>query len=206
MGKARTSGGKLRAKRGRALLPAADREPNGKKSRRQASRQEQEIEMQASAIATARAQRVKLGVPESIALDPRLGYELGRLTVLGIIKAHQHEAGKRYAEDMGRFYRLTGIGYPSARAQNLFAVHGYDSDIDIRVATSKAARQRMVDLRTLLLGKGPIDQGRRILRATHAICVEDHPCMPADEPFLRWGLNSLVRFYGLPVDSESGAI
>lgn len=205
MARARTRGEKLRRKRGRAVLPAAEREPNGKKSRRQASKQEQEHEMQAAAIATAKAQRVRMGVPESLALDPRLGYELGKLTVLGILGEHQHQAGKRFAEDMGRFYSLTGIGFPSARAQNLYAVHGHEGDIDTRAAAASSARSRMTELRAALLGKGPIDRGRRVYRATHAICVEDQRCMPADEPFLRWGLNVLVRFYGIPVDTESGS-
>lgn len=198
MAQARTRGEKLRRKRGRALLPAVEREPNGKKSRRQASKQEQENEMQAAAIATAKAQRVKLGVPESIALDPRLGYELGRLFIFRVVhKQRQLEAGQRYAQDMARYYGLTGIGFPSARAQNLFNVRGHDGDIDSRAEAAKAARAKMAALRDVLLSTDDIQTGRNVLRIVNAVVVEDVPCMPGWERWLLRGLNRLANHYGI---------
>lgn len=197
MAQARTRGEKLRRKRGRALLPAVEREPNGKKSRRQASKQEQENEMQASAIATAKAQRVKLGI-EGDALDPRLGYSLGRLRVLDYLTEDQFEAGKRYAQDIVRDLKLSGLSIPSPRAQNIFAVHGREVlEEDFNDAErAKEARHRRNKLRDLLLATGDINTGRRVLAIVYSVCILDEDCPVHEGFYLARGLNRLARHYG----------
>ena len=197
--KARTRAQKLRSKRGRALLPPSDREPNGRKSRRSASKQEQENEMQASAFATVKAQRVKLGIVTDNVLDPRLGYALGRLRLLGIISETQFEAGARYAQDIVRDLKLSGLSLASPRAQNIFAVHGREAleEGQDRAEQAKQARHKRNTLRDLLLATGDINTGRRVLSVVYGVCVLDEDCRAHDGLLLARGLNRLARHYGV---------
>lgn len=203
--KARTRAQKLRSKRGRALLPPSDREPNGRKSRRSASKQEQENEMQQSTLATARSQRAKLltaqmfrALDADAALDPRLGYALGRLRLLGIISEPQFEAGSRYAQDIVRDLKLSGLSIASPRAQNIFAVHGKESNEEgqDRAEQAKQARHKRNTLRDLLLATGDINTGRRVLSIVYGVCVLDEDCRAHDGLLLARGLNRLARHYG----------
>lgn len=151
------------------------------------------------AVAVGRAQRVKLGIPESAALDPRLGYELGRLRVLHSITERQHEAGLRYADDMARYYRLKGIPYPSPRAQDLASNRGGSGeDSDSRATAARKAGERMATLRDHLLRTDDIATGRNVLRIVNDVAVLDRDCMAHHAHWLRRGLNRLACFYQLP--------
>ena len=141
MGKARTKADKLRAE-GQAKAAKTEREPNGRKSRRQASVQKFNHDTEIGNLSVAVAQRVreyglkdtrlkggKILTAEEQAADPRRGYALGLLYLDGRVTEDQHDAGLRYAEDMARYYGLTGVPFPIARAQNIFAVRGDDGDV-----------------------------------------------------------------------------
>lgn len=134
------------------------------------------------------------------AQDPRRGYVLGNLYLDGKITEGQHDAGIRYGEDMARYYGLTGVRFPSARAQNLFAVRGDGGDVSENHAQmAKEARQRMTSLRAALLATGDINTARRVLHTVQAICVEDiEQARGWPEhmiALLRNGLNKLGKFY-----------
>lgn len=207
MGKARTQAQKLRQKRGRPALPANvnSREPNGRLSRRQ-ERQEYLEHETVSIAASARVRHLKLvdGDVSAIkqALDPMNGYVLGRLRMDGKLTERQHEAGIRYANDMARYYGLTGVQFPSARAQNLFAVRGSDGDdSDNRKEAALRARDRKIDLVKTLESCGDINTARKVQYTVNAVCVESLDHMrnlnPLMQEWLRKGLNKLADFYGV---------
>lgn len=206
-----SKGAKLKAKRGRPILPAelSTREPNGRPSRRKA--RASELEQQVKHVAVSRRIRHfglvdnRIETAEKQAEDPRRGYLLGRMFMDGTINEGQHQAGLRYAEDMARYYGLTGVQFPSARAQNLFSIRstgGEDSEDKAKAA--RAARDRVVGkggLRDTLLACGDIDTGRRIEHTVKVVCVEDiDELRTLNPPMKAWlvrGLNKLAAFYGV---------
>ncbi|MRX31903.1 hypothetical protein [Aminobacter sp. MDW-2] len=134
------------------------------------------------------------------AADPRHGYLLGRMLMDGTINAGQHEAGMKYAEDMARYFGLTGVAFPSARAQDLFAVRSTGGeDSQSKADAARTARHKMVKLREVLLGTGDIDTGRRIDHTVRMVCVEDIDHLRTlNAPMKAWlvrGLNALAKFY-----------
>lgn len=215
----RTKAERKQERRGRATLPATERERNGRPSRRMASISEREHALDAvnREVAVSRRIRhmdlrprmarsstgeiVELS-PEQQALDPRLGYVLGQLTVRGKFTEMQHEAGVRIAEDAARFYGLVVGKFPSVRAQNLFAVRGNDGEeSEDRIEAAKRARQTFMRLQEAI-GKGyDINTGRRIAHCLKELCILDNGvahCWP--EPmfvFARKGLNRAADFYGI---------
>lgn len=210
----RSKAAKLKAKRGRPKLPATDRQPNGQPSRRKASIQKRNEEYSMDAMATAinrrvreynlvdRKQEGKLVTAAKQATDPMRGYSLGLLFLDGRITKRQHDAGLKYSEDMARYYGLTGVPFPSPRAQNLFAIRSDGDDPQSRIEAAKSAKAKMGILRKLLLDTGDIDTGRRINSAVTAVAVEDiaesrtwpeHMML-----YLRKGLNRLGDHFQLP--------
>lgn len=197
---------KLKAKRGRPILPAelSTREPNGRPSRRKA--RASELEQQIKHVAVSRRIRhfglvdSRIETAERQAEDPRHGYLLGRMFMDGTINAAQHEAGMKYAEDMARYFGLTGVAFPSARAQDLFAVRSTGGeDSQGKADAARTARDKMVKLREVLLGTGDIDTGRRIDHTVRMVCVEDIDHLRTlNAPMRAWlvrGLNALAKFY-----------
>lgn len=137
---------------------------------------------------------------QQMAGDPLWGYLLGRLLKDGVINKQQHEAGNRYSDDMASYFGLTGIPFPSAKAQNMFAVRGSSGDDDeARGNKAAKARAKMVKLRDLLLACGDINTGRRVLHTVNAVCVEDIDHLRTlNGPMRAWltlGLNALGRLY-----------
>lgn len=211
---ARTKAAKLKAKRGRPQLPAADRQPNGQPSRRKASITKRNEEYSMDAMAPAINRRVreyrlvdkkrdgKLETAEKQATDPMRGYSLGLLFLDGRITKRQHDAGIKFSEAMARYYGLTGVPFPSARAQNLFSIRSDGDDPQSRIDAAKAAKLKMAALRDTLLKTGDIDTGRRVLSAVMSAAVEDiTECRTWPEHmmlFLRKGLNRVGDSYGLP--------
>jgi hypothetical protein len=201
-------------KRGRPRLPAIEREPNGRQSRRKES---QNVQAQAELSETPAIQRRirednivplrqkdgKIVSAEQQALDPRRGYALGLLLIDKSITQAQHDTGVRFGEDMARFYALTGVPFPSARAQNLFAVRGTGADeSESRTEAAKRARQTAKRLEAVLMGVGDIDTGRKVAHTVKTVCVLDEQnarCWPEHMlNFLRRGLNALARqHYGM---------
>jgi hypothetical protein len=135
-----------------------------------------------------------------LAGDPAWGYLLGRLLKDGVINKAQHDAGNRYADDMASYFGLSGVPFPSAKAQNMFAVRGSSGDDDEdRGKRAAKARAKMTKLRDLLMNCGDINTGRRVLHTVNAVCVEDIDHLRTlNTPMRAWlvsGLNSLCRFY-----------
>jgi hypothetical protein len=215
MAKAATRAAKLRQKRGRKAMPATEttREPNGRKSRRKVAHKARTdlLEHQVMEVATARRirhydiadRRGRDGnvlTAEQQAKDTRHGYLLGRMLLDGTISKQQHDAGLRYAEDISRYHGLTGVPFPSARAQDLFAIKGSDGDeSESKADRARAARDKMQKLRAVLLSAGDINTGRRVQHTVNVVCVED-----IDElrtlnglmaEWLRRGLNKLAALY-----------
>lgn len=192
-----------RRRRGPPILAATDREPNGRKSRRKESQVLHERQNEFDNVRTAAETRMRhfnLSTVEQ-ARDPRNGYVLGRMFLDGTVTERQHVAGIRYAEDMARYYGLTGIAFPSARAQDLFAVRGSDGeDSASKGEKARKASQRMARLRTILLACGDIDTGRRVQHTVNIICVEnvdERRHLPANMvAWLKRGLNALATEYG----------
>lgn len=214
---ARTKAQKLASKRGRPRLPATDRQPNGQPSRRKASIERFTSERSEDAMNVAVQRRIRdhgiavacdvqtrtILSPEKQAADPRNGYALGILWLARKITERQHGAGIRFGEDMARFYGLTGIPQPSARAQNMFAVRGSSGeDSGERAERASKARARVNTLRMVLLGVGDIDTGRLAIRlVTDAAVMDDQSSRHWPEQKLiplRRGLNKLADYYGLP--------
>jgi len=204
---------KLKAKRGRPRLPAIEREPNGRQSRRKESQDVQAAEELSEIPAIQRRIREDNIVPfkkdgklvsaEKQAQDPRRGYALGLLLLDHRITQAQHDAGVRYGEDLSRFYALTGVPFPSARAQNLFAVKATGTDEnESRAEQARRARQTASKLDAILLSVGDIDTGRKVSHTVKMVCVLDvheSRCWPEHMlGFLRRGLNALARqHYGM---------
>jgi hypothetical protein len=191
--KARTKGQKKAAKRGRPKLPAAQREPSGRPSRRHATRIEREFEVRA-VVVEARA-RVH-GVPEPMCERPEAGYVLGRLFLAGLVTKAQLDAGNRMAEDFGRYYALTGIQAPSARAQDLFRVRGESPD-----RGGDAARRAANAIMRIEMELGMVDhEGRPVTSVTKRVCILDDASAVFHDHmigFLRKGLDALIVHYGL---------
>jgi hypothetical protein len=195
-------------------LPANgdDREPNGQLSRRKDA-----IEGRIMDVAINRRIRHQgiIGSSdeplEKQAADPRRGYVLGILLLGGRISKAQHDAGISYGKDMSRFYRLSGLPFPSVRAQDLFAVHGQSGgETEEHALAAADARTRMRQLRTALHAIGDIDTGRRIEQTVRAVCLLDLPGSDGNGQSFRSdllvrGLNALARYYGLVVAKAEAA-
>lgn len=200
MAKARTRAQKRNAKRGRPLLPATDREPNGRASRRSAS-----VVMQSRATASVvREARCRVhGMPEDIAERPEAGYVLGRLYLSGHLgrraakgkdkgaAEHRLDAGNRMAEAFSRYYGLVGIPAPTPRAQNLFRVRGETGDTD--PAAARAASNAVMQIERSL---GMADEsGRPVTLITKRVCIQDEDAglaHPHTFSLLVRGLDALV--------------
>jgi hypothetical protein len=206
--KARSKAARRASRRGRPRLPANNREPNGKPSRRKNAYEGRIMDV---AINRRIRQQGILGSSdeplEKQAADPRRGYVLGILLLGDRIRQAQHDAGLRYGADMSRFYKLNGIAFPSVRAQNLFSVHGEAGEENARQALDAAAAyKRMRQLRETLHAVGDIDTGRRVEQTVRAVCLLDLPGSDSNGQSFRSdllirGLNVLARYYGL-VDAE----
>lgn len=200
MTKAATKAAKLRARRGRPRIDAP-RTPSSQISRSKEALTE--MNMQPALDRRIRHYDIRSTKDTSaqvLAGDPAWGYLLGRLLKDGTINKAQHDAGNRYADDMSSYFGLTGVPFPSAKAQNMFAVKGSSGDDDEdRGKRAAKARAKMMKLRDILLACGDINTGRRVLHTVNAVCVEDIDHLRTlNSPMKAWlvrGLNSLSVFY-----------
>ncbi|MGU3575656.1 hypothetical protein ACLBWZ_08985 [Brucellaceae bacterium C25G] len=189
---------KLKAKRGRPTLPAAEREANGRKSRRKSAVVLRLVETEREVKSVAVANRVKLGMTNKEADSQEAGSVLGRLYLNkgnGITKA-QYDAGMLMAKDFARYYALTGIPFPSIKAHDIGRVSGRnetDNQSAIRAATN----------RVMLIEKalGEVDHsGKPITSTTKKVCVLDEADgmhLPHMVNYLKHGLKALIKLYGI---------
>jgi hypothetical protein len=149
------------------------RTPSGRISRAAGAAEkalEEETERQAMETATIARMR-HTGLSEEMAKKDFAGTVLGLLHFDRRISDWEYEVGKRYALTMGAYYSLTGIPFPSAKAQDLFAVHGHMGDeSEARSVRAKAASNRVMELEGAMLR---CDQGRLVKTKTFEVCVLD---------------------------------
>jgi hypothetical protein len=198
--KAKSKAATLKAKRGRpALAPVNGRERNGRHSRRIADRMESPMD-----TVIERRMREALGLGEIIskdeAIDPRRGSVLGLMNLDGTINDAQFEAGKWYASMKWRYHRLTGIAFPSAKAQDLFAVHGFDGDVSEGAAKSaRDAANLMMKVEGWIMCMG--NDRQRIKSALETVCfIDQQEARLWPEHMVKYlvrGLNEIIFQAGL---------
>lgn len=136
-----------RAKGGRPRKPNVERYPSGK-----IKPFETEKEMQSVAIEARRRVHGLKGLSENELKADHVGYVLGRIFLDGKISKDMLEAGNEYALAISRYHRLTGIPFPSARAQSLFSIKGHDGETTESEATrARDASNKMMRLQGILL-------------------------------------------------------
>jgi hypothetical protein len=211
--KARTKARRRAKGAGRKPIPNMPRTASGAISRSHQGRQARDDyardlteaeKADTMSVAVEMRQRVH-GATTATARRPEWGYVLGRIYLDGKLGSLDGlgkvrlEAGTRYADTLARYHGLTGIPFPSARAQNLFSVHGYDGETSAeRAKAARRASDRRMELEGVLLR---LSSGRAIASTVHSVCFLD-----IDESrgwpdhmmaFLRRGLDALILNEGL---------
>ncbi len=154
--------------------------------------------------------------PEKHAMDAEWGYLLGRMLKDGAINKAQHEAGNRYAEDVANWLGLAGMAFPSARAQNLFAVRGHVTDeTETKASRARKAKAHVEQLYKVIttdemesfhksMTHRSMQVKRGIITTINSVCIEDNDYLRNLNPLMKsWlicGLNRLARFYQLEQD------
>lgn len=166
----------------------------------QLARNAVERETQRQARETAVSARMRVyGVSEEIAAKQEAGTALGLLALDGKITGIQKEAGKRYSLDMERYYRCSGVPFPSARAMDMFAVRGYQGETTQQEAdAARRATDKMMHLEGLLLR---CNGGRQVKEKVFQVCVLDElqsrNWNGLTIGLLKSGLNALAEEYGI---------
>lgn len=203
--KAASKAAKLRAKRqGRPRKANADRHPCGKIKKAWANdnqeRENRETEKETLAVALEARKRIH-GIDDN---TPLAGYVLGRIFLDGRITEEQRKAGDDFAETMGRYYRLTGVPFPSPRAQAMGGIRGSDGEVSQSLAdAARRATNMMMRLTGVLLR---CKDGPQVRQTVHNVCVMDYDnlrSMPETQlEWLRRGLNELIFDKGLRTFGE----
>jgi hypothetical protein len=138
--------------------------------------------------------------PDEKVKDARAGYVLGMLCLDGKISEAQLEVGNEYALAMSRYYSLTGIAFPSARAQSLFSIKGHDGEVsEAQAKRARDASNLMMALTGVLLR---CVDGPQVRQTIQNVAVMDHEnlrTMPKQQVlWLVRGLNALIASGLLP--------
>lgn len=192
-----------RKKRGRPFIEnPAPRSPKGRLSRARVAvvARTEEYEHETVSVMV-RARMRATGLPEAIARQPLAGNALGLLKYDGKISQAQLEAGNRYAEDMSRYYGLTGVPFPSPRAQNLFLIsRGSGGDESpAKIVAARIATTRMMALEGVLLtcsSPHPNAAKSTVFRACVLNDTKARDWPDGTLSYLRRGLSALAEFYG----------
>lgn len=123
------------------------------------------------------------------------GYTLGRMFLDGRITEDQRKAGDEYAEIISRYHRLTGIPFPSARAQSLFAVKGHDGEqSESHTTKARRASNAMMEAIGILLR---LEDGPQVRALVHNLVVMDYEHLRGmGDQQLLWvkrGLNAFAK-------------
>lgn len=134
-------------------------------------------------------------VTDDTVKSPFAGYTLGRVFLDGRITEDQRKAGDEYAEIISRYHRLTGIPFPSARAQSLFSVKGHDGEQSESVTTkARNASNAMMEVIGVLLR---CDDGPQVRALVHNLTVMDYEHLRSmgeqQMLWLRRGLSALSK-------------
>lgn len=127
------------------------------------------------------------------------GYTLGRIFLDGKITEPQLKAGDAFAEAMSRYYSATGIPFPSARAQSLFTVKGYDGDVtDDQAKRARKASNYMMELAGVLMSCSDGPQVRQTILNVAVMDLDNMRSMPPMQMrWLRRGLERLRAHMGI---------
>lgn len=202
---------KLRAKRtGRPRKSHAERYANGriKPAWSQDNKQRESAETEKEVMGVALAARAKVfaeGTAPEILKSPFAGYVLGRIFLDGKINEAQREAGDEFAIAMCRYYGLTGVPFPSARAQSIGGVRGDDGDVsESRAEAARKATNRMMHLSGVLMRCTDGPQVRTTVVNVALMDYDNLRGMPdAQMALLRCGLNALIYDKGLQTFGKS---
>lgn len=139
-------------------------------------------------------------VPDSRAKDERAGYVLGLLFLDGKISEEQLDVGNEYAIAISRYHSLTGVAFPSARAQSLFSIKGHDGEISQdRADRARNATNLMMRLTGVLQQCTDGPQVRQTVHNVAVINLENLRTMPLRQlTWLRLGLDGLIASGLLP--------
>lgn len=139
-------------------------------------------------------------VPDSRAKDERAGYVLGLLFLDGKISEEQLDIGNEYAVAISRYHSLTGVAFPSARAQSLFSIKGHDGEISQdRADRARNATNLMMRLTGVLQQCTDGPQVRQTVHNVAVINLENLRMMHSRQlSWLRIGLDGLIASGLLP--------
>lgn len=183
---------KRRNKGGRPRIEGVKREPNGR-----ADRAERKVETEKETRAVVIEARARhFGGSEPDCAKEEYGSVLGRLYLAKRIKKHQYEAGNRMAEDFQRYYGLTGIPHPSAKAQDVSRIRGLGGDVAYETARAASNRVMMIEQQLASVDV----QGRPVTSVCKRVCVmDDGQGMELTHmvKFLATGLERLADYYGI---------
>lgn len=192
---------KKRGKGGRPRKKDAERYPGG-----QIKHEYRSEETERETMSTVIDMRTRLyGVSEEDAKKTLSGFVLGRMRLDGSINEIELKAGERYAEDVARYYRLTGIAPPSPRAQSLFSIGGHDGDVsEDQAKRARDASNKMMAIEGVFLR---LPNGPRVKATVFNVCFMDHENL-RDMPshmfnWLHCGLRALAIHYGLQDERKS---
>lgn len=159
-----------------------------------------ETEREVKSVAIEARMRIHANGNDKFNAESQLaGYTLGRIFLDGNITEGQRKAGDAFAEAMSRYYGLTGIPFPSAKAQSLFSVKGHDGEVSESVATrARQASNKMMDLTGELL---KCQEGPKVRQTILNVAVMDLDVMrrmpPQQMRWLRRGLERLQTYMGI---------
>jgi hypothetical protein len=192
---------KKRGKGGRPRKQGAERYPGGQ-IKHDYRKAETEREIMGTVLDMRQRQH---GLDEKDAKSALAGFVLGRMRLDKSINEVEFKAGERYAEDMARYYRLTGIAPPSPRAQSLFSIAGHDGDVsEDQARRAREAANKMMALEGVLLR---LPDGPRVKTTVFNVCLMDFDNL-RDMPlhmfgWLHSGLRALAIHYGLQDERKS---
>lgn len=197
---------KLRRKRaaqgaGRPRKQNVDRYPSGKIKPAETEKETQSVAIQARKRVNGWSDKAA----DTKAKDPRAGYLLGVLFLDGKITEDQLSAGDEYALAIARYHRLTGVPFPSARAQSLFSIKGHEGEVTESMAKrARDATNRMMSLQGILL---QCADGPQVRSTIHSVAVMNYDHLrdmpPQQLLFLRRGLSALRDSGVLPTHKQN---
>lgn len=146
--------------------------------------------------------------PDTKAKDEKAGYVLGVLFLDGKITQEQLDVGNEYALAISRYHSLTGIAFPSARAQSLFSIKGHDGEVSAeRAERARNASNLMMRLTGVLQ---QCTDGPQVRQTVHNVTVMNHEnlrSMPILQmSWLRRGLEALIASGLLPNHNRTATV
>jgi len=181
---------------GRPRKEGVERYPSGDVKRSETQREVMSVAIEARRRIDGWSEKVT----DETVKSPFAGYTLGRIFLDGRITEDQRKAGDEYAEIISRYHKLTGIPFPSARAQSLFSVKGHDGEQSESVTTkARNASNAMMEVIGILLR---CDDGPQVRALVHNLAVMDYEHLRGmgeqQMLWLRRGLTALANRKQLP--------